>query len=214
MKIVQHLPVSIRKACYNNIIRAFTDAWNSHWRAHVEYKYMLSELFELFSVMPRPWIKHHFNSLKTVGIFEKAGGHIGRNVGEITITMKTIVRKPLKMKIIMLHFNNVSADMISRFLRVFVELGNRIRNAISHAFGILFLSSANTRRRPEDITIKMKTIVRKPLMIGGCPRGVMVKAIDYGIVISEFVLQLRYYVHFRANTLGKCMNLLILPAMG
>ena len=36
----------------------------------------------------------------------------------------------------------------------------------------------------------------------GCPRGV-----------SEFGLQSRYYVHFRANTLGKCMNPLILPAM-
>ncbi len=38
---------------------------------------------------------------------------------------------------------------------------------------------------------------------GGCPRGVMVKAMDCGIVVSEFVLQSRYYVHFRANTLGK-----------
>ena len=37
----------------------------------------------------------------------------------------------------------------------------------------------------------------------GCPRGVMVKAMDNGIVVSEFVLQSRYYVHFRANTLGK-----------
>ena len=49
---------------------------------------------------------------------------------------------------------------------------------------------------------------------GGCPRGVMVKAMDCEIVVSEFVLQARYYVHFRANTLGKGMNLLILPAMG
>ena len=47
-----------------------------------------------------------------------------------------------------------------------------------------------------------------------CPRGVMVKAMDSGIVVSEFVLQSRYYVHFRANTLGKGMNALILPAMG
>ena len=47
-----------------------------------------------------------------------------------------------------------------------------------------------------------------------CPRGVMVKVMDYGIVVSEFVLQLRYYVHFRANTLGKGMNPLILPTMG
>ena len=49
---------------------------------------------------------------------------------------------------------------------------------------------------------------------GGCPRGVMVKAMDWGIVVSEFVLQSRYYVHFRANTPGKGMNPFILPAMG
>ena len=48
----------------------------------------------------------------------------------------------------------------------------------------------------------------------GCPRGVIVKAMDCGIVVNEFVLQSRYYVHFRANTLGKGMNPLILPAMG
>ena len=48
----------------------------------------------------------------------------------------------------------------------------------------------------------------------GCPRGVMVKAMDCGIVVREFVLQSRYYVHFRANTLGKGMNPLILQAMG
>ena len=40
----------------------------------------------------------------------------------------------------------------------------------------------------------------------GCPRGVMVKAMDWGIVVSEFVLQSRYYIHFWANTLGKGMN--------
>ena len=48
----------------------------------------------------------------------------------------------------------------------------------------------------------------------GCPRGVMVKAMDCGIVVREFVLQSRYYVHFRANTLRKGMNPLILPTMG
>ena len=31
----------------------------------------------------------------------------------------------------------------------------------------------------------------------------MVKAMDCGIVVSEFVLQSRYYVHIRENTLGK-----------
>ena len=47
----------------------------------------------------------------------------------------------------------------------------------------------------------------------GCPRGVMVKAMDCGIVVSEFELQSCYYVHFRSNTLGKGINPLILPAM-
>ena len=48
----------------------------------------------------------------------------------------------------------------------------------------------------------------------GCPRGVMVKAIDCRIVVSEFELQSRYCVHFRTNTLGKGMKSLILPTMG
>ena len=44
-----------------------------------------------------------------------------------------------------------------------------------------------------------------------CPRGVMVKAMDWGVIVSEFELQSRHYVHFRANTLPKGMNPLILP---
>ena len=48
----------------------------------------------------------------------------------------------------------------------------------------------------------------------GCPLGVIVKAMDGGIVVSEFVLQSRYYVHFQAITLEKGMNPLIFPAMG
>ena len=47
-----------------------------------------------------------------------------------------------------------------------------------------------------------------------CPRGVMVKAMDYEIVVSDFVFQSHYNVHFRTNTLGKGMNPLILPAIG
>ena len=50
--------------------------------------------------------------------------------------------------------------------------------------------------------------------IVGCPLGVMVKAMDCRMVVIKFVLQLHYYVHFQANTLGKGMNPLILPAMG
>ena len=37
---------------------------------------------------------------------KKAGRHIGRNVMEITIKMKTIVRKPLRIKIIRLYLRN------------------------------------------------------------------------------------------------------------
>ena len=41
----------------------------------------------------------------------------------------------------------------------------------------------------------------------------MVKAKDYGIVVSKFELQSRYYSDFQRNTLGKGMNPLILLAM-
>ena len=51
-------------------------------------------------------------------------------------------------------------------------------------------------------------------MWGGGPRGVMVKAMDGGIVVSEFELQSCYYVHFRANTLGKDMNPTYPPSYG
>ena len=54
----------------------------------------------------------------------------------------------------------------------------------------------------------------KPNLYLGCPCGVMVKAMDYGIVVRKFVLQSLYYVHFRTNTHGKGMNPIILPAMG
>ena len=46
------------------------------------------------------------------------------------------------------------------------------------------------------------------------PRGVMVKAMDYGIVEREFVLQSSYCVHFQTNTLEKGMNPFILPSYG
>ena len=59
------------------------------------------------------------------------------------------------------------------------------------------------------------TQIAESITYEGCPRGVMVKAMNCGIVVREYVLQSRYYVHFRANTLGKGMNPLILPpAMG
>ena len=55
---------------------------------------------------------------------------------------------------------------------------------------------------------------KEPILIRACPCGVMVKVMDCRIVVSEFVLQSRYYVHYRANTLGKGMNPIIFPAVG
>ena len=54
--------------------------------------------------------------------------------------------------------------------------------------------------------IKFSYIPMTNLFKGGCPRGVMVKEMDFGI-------QSRYYDHLRVNTIGKGMNPLILPAM-
>ena len=49
---------------------------------------------------------------------------------------------------------------------------------------------------------------------GGCPRSVMFKSLDCGIVLSEFELQSQYQIPFRTNILGKGINPLILQSMG
>ena len=46
----------------------------------------------------------------------------------------------------------------------------------------------------------------------GTPHSIGVKVLNSDIV-GEFKLQSREYAHFQTNTLGKGMNLLILPAM-
>ena len=61
--------------------------------------------------------------------------------------------------------------------------------------------------KPGVISILWLTCISTRILSGGgCPLGVMVKAMECGIVVSEFVLQSRYYVYFRANTLGKGMT--------
>ena len=79
--------------------------------------------------------------------------------------------------------------------------------------GIILTVKVITRLKFERTTMSLSRILATTPR-GGCPRGVMVKVMDCGIVVSEFVLQSRYYVHFRANTLGKGMNPIILPATG
>ena len=50
---------------------------------------------------------------------KKAGGHIGRNIMEITIKMKTIVRKPLVVKINKLRLKNL--DNYDCLLRIIIS---------------------------------------------------------------------------------------------
>ena len=69
---------------------------------------------------------------------KKAEGYIDRNVVEITIKMKTIVRKPLMIKINKLRLRNLDNKHL-KMAEVYIG-----RNLV-------------------EITIKMKAIVRKPL---------------------------------------------------
>ena len=64
------------------------------------------------------------------------------------------------------------------------------------------------------VKVNQSVIEKNETKLGGCPHGVMVKALNLGILVSEFELQSRYYVHFRRNTLEKGMNPLNPPAMG
>ena len=45
------------------------------------------------------------------------------------------------------------------------------------------------------------------------PRGVVANVLDYDIIVREFKTKMRYNVHFRTDTFGKCINFLILPAI-
>ena len=45
-------------------------------------------------------------------------------------------------------------------------------------------------------------------------RGAVVIMLDCNLIVSEFELQISYYIHFWTNALGKGMNLLIHPDMG
>ena len=92
---------------------------------------------------------------------------------------------------------------------------NRYLSSIVYQFGYIITSV----KLCKGLSTKMTTITTLKRAthrskLWGCPHGVMVKAMDSGIVVSEFILQSRYYVHIRANTLGKGMNPHILPVMG
>ena len=46
------------------------------------------------------------------------------------------------------------------------------------------------------------------MLLKGSPHGVVVNVLDCDFVVSEFELQLPYYIHFRTNAFGKGMNLI------
>ena len=80
------------------------------------------------------------------------------------------------------------------FLLLFLKSSNLILKFVTL---LLFLIWLGNLLQSQQISTQQE---------GWCPCGVMVKAIIYGIIVSKFGLQLRYYVHFRTNTLGKGTN--------
>ena len=84
----------------------------------VKYSCKLLASSEDWTSNPVVSIKDVVRSFEKVPEFDKhlkkAGGHIGRNVVEITIKMKTIVRKTLMIKINKLRLRNL--DNIIRFV--------------------------------------------------------------------------------------------------
>ena len=65
----------------------------------------------------------------------------------------------------------------------------------------------------EHFLINFVQIIWSFFLNSWCRRGVMVKAMVCGVVVSVFELQSRYDVHIWVKTFGKGMNPLILPGM-
>ena len=55
----------------------------------------------------------------------------------------------------------------------------------------------------------MNSVTKKKFSV-----GVVANMMDSNITVSEFELQLRYYVHFRTNNIGKGVYPHIPPAIG
>ena len=58
------------------------------------------------------------------------------------------------------------------------------------------LNNPMLRKMQLNNPLLRKMQLNNPMLKKNCPRGVMVNAMDYGIVVREFVLQSRYYVTF------------------
>ena len=68
----------------------------------------------------------------------------------------------------------------------------------------LTLLTDTTKSRQRILFIYQLFILLTYLLLGeGCLDGITVKALDCEIIVSEFDLQSRYYVHIRTITLGE-----------
>ena len=59
-----------------------------------------------------------------LSILKKARGHIGRNVVEMTINIKAIVRKCLMIKIFLSHTNSFQTDLFELYMKPRYVLSN------------------------------------------------------------------------------------------
>ena len=106
-----------------------------------------------------------------------------------------------------LTFKRLFSTIIIPFRLHIMKLRMTKKNFFNYAFSLqAYHTHTHTR-------VCACTHIRTHVHGGGCPCGVMVKAMDCEILVSKFKLQLCYYVHFQTNTLGKGMNPLIFLAI-
>ena len=121
--------------------------------------------------------------------------------------------------LINLSVNNIRRIHTCRsYYKTWTKISREALENMLELYAILLIALLNMAQKANDnvliFLLGVWIVIGSANGEGGCLRGKMVKAMDCGIVVSEFELQPRYYVHFRANTLGEGMNPLILPAMG
>ena len=87
---------------------------------------------------------------------------------------------------------------------------------ISFKFYLLFYSNYVKRTKRRERERERNRQRRRGIdcgfkINGGSPRDVVANVLDSDIVVSEFELQSRHYIHFRTYTHAKGMNLLFPP---
>ena len=71
-----------------------------------------------------------------------------------------------------------------------------------------YMKEKNVYREGIDTKGEANNLVQIPFFRSN-HQWIIATMLDCGLELSDFELQLRYYVHFQTNTLGKCMNNLI-----